>query len=114
MTGEDPATVAKEMSQDTTRTMNGLLASRLLDPLNQQDQELARLQPGEISQVQRVANGFWCYRLKSRTPSRQTIFAEAPWEARRILFRQVLSETLGGILPLSPMNGDTMKNNLRH
>ncbi|OGQ98101.1 MAG: hypothetical protein A2505_00165 [Deltaproteobacteria bacterium RIFOXYD12_FULL_55_16] len=94
MNGENPATVAREMSQDTTRTMGGLLAARFLDPLNPQDQELARLQPGEISQVLRVSNGFWCYRLESRTPERQTTFAAAPWEARRILFRQTLNKPL--------------------
>ena len=92
LAGEEPATVAKEMSQDTTRTMGGLLAPRFLDPLNPQDRELARLAHGEISQVLRVANGFWCYRLEGRRPSGKSTFAEAPWEARRILFRRALNE----------------------
>ena len=92
LAGEEPATVAREMSQDTTRTMGALLAPRFLDPLNPLDQELARLAPGEISRVMRVANGFWCYRLEGRSPGEKSTFAGAPWEARRILFRQALSE----------------------
>lgn len=92
LAGEEPATVARDMSQDTTRTMGALLAPRFLDPLNPLGQELARLAPGEISRVMRVANGFWCYRLESRSPGKKSTFAEAPWEARRILFRQALSE----------------------
>ncbi|OGQ85737.1 MAG: hypothetical protein A2512_11275 [Deltaproteobacteria bacterium RIFOXYD12_FULL_56_24] len=94
LAGEKLAAVAKKMSQDPTRTMDGLLPPRFFDPLNQQDQELARLQPGEISRVMRSANGFWCYRLEARRPGRQLRFAEAPWEAKRLLFRQALSVTL--------------------
>jgi len=92
LAGEEPATVAREMSQDTTRTMGALLAPRFLDPLNPLDQELTRLAPGEISRVMRVANGFWCYQLEGRSPGEKSTFAEAPWEARRILFRRALSE----------------------
>ena len=93
LAGEDLATVAKEMSQNGTRSLGGLLAPRFLDPLNPQDQELARQ---EISQVMRVANGYWCYRLEGRTPGRQMPFSEAPWEAKRILFRRALSEMMAG------------------
>jgi hypothetical protein len=96
LAGEELATVAKEMSQDGTRTMGGLLAPRFLDPLNPQDQELARLAQQGVSQVMRVANGYWCYRLEGRNPGRQMAFAEAPWEAKRILFRKALSEMMTG------------------
>jgi len=96
LAGEELAAVAKEMSQDGTRTMGGLLAPRFLDPLNPQDQELARLAPQGISQVMRVANGYWCYRVEDRIPGRQMTFAEAPWEAKRILFRRALSEMMAG------------------
>ncbi|MCX5865668.1 MAG: family 10 glycosylhydrolase [Deltaproteobacteria bacterium] len=91
---EDLAAVAKEMSQDATRTMGGLLGPRLLDTLNPQDRELARLAPQGISRVMQVANGYWCYRLEGKSPGRQTAFSEAPWEAKRILFRKVLSEMM--------------------
>lgn len=94
LAGEELATVAKEMSQDGTRTFGGLLAPRFLDPLNPQDQELARLTPQGISRVMRVANGFWCYRLEDRSFGTQSTFAEAPWEAKRILFRRALSEKM--------------------
>jgi hypothetical protein len=94
LNGEDLATVAKEMSQDGTRTMGGLLAPRFLDPLNPQDQELARLALQGISQVTRVANGFWCYRLEGRSTGTKSTFAEAPWEAKRILFRRALGEMM--------------------
>ncbi len=94
LTGEKLATVAQELSQDGTRTMGGLLAPRFLDRFNPQDQELARLLPQGISQVIRVANGFWCYRLEGRSPGRQLAFAEAPWEAKRILFRRTLREMM--------------------
>ncbi len=96
LAGEDLALVAKEMSQDVTKTMGGLLAPRFLDPLNRQDQELALLAPQEISRVIRIANGYWCYRLEGRTPGRQRAFSEAPWEAKRILFRRALSEMMAG------------------
>jgi uncharacterized lipoprotein YddW (UPF0748 family) len=94
LAGEELATVAQEMSQDGTKTLGGLLAPRFLDPLNPQDQELARLAPQGISQVMRVANGFWCYRLEGRSIGKKSIFAEAPWEAKRILFRRTLSEMM--------------------
>ena len=94
LAGEELATVAKEMSQDGTRTLGGLLAPRFLDPLNPQDQALAQLAPQGISQVMRVANGFWCYRIEGRSIGRKSTFAEAPWEAKRILFRQALSERM--------------------
>ena len=80
------------MSQDTTRTMGALFGPPFPRPLNPLDQELARLAPGEISRVIRVANGFWCYRLEGRSPGEKSAFAEAPWEARRILFRRALNE----------------------
>ena len=94
LAGEELTTVAKEMSQDGTRTLGGLLAPRFLDPLNPQDQELAQLAPQGISQVMRVANGFWCYRLEGRSIGRKSTFAEAPWEAKRILFRRTLGEMI--------------------
>ncbi|MCX5875835.1 MAG: family 10 glycosylhydrolase [Deltaproteobacteria bacterium] len=96
LAGEDLATVAKEMSQDGTRTMAGLLAPRFLELLNPQDQELAHLPPQGISHVMRVANGYWCYRLEGRLIGRQMAFADAPWEAKRILFRRALSEMMTG------------------
>ena len=94
LAGEELALVAREMSQDGTRTMDGLLATRFLDPLNPQDQELAQLAPKGISQVMRVANGFWCYRLEGRGLGGQSTFVEAPWEAKRILFRRALNEIM--------------------
>jgi hypothetical protein len=94
LAGEELALVAQEMSQDGTRTLGGLLAPRFLDPLNPQDQELARMAPQGISRVMRVANGFWCYRLEGRSIGRKSTFAEAPWEAKRILFRRTLGEMM--------------------
>ncbi|MBU4118757.1 MAG: family 10 glycosylhydrolase [Proteobacteria bacterium] len=94
LAGENLATVAKEISQDSSKTMGGLLASRFLDPLNIQDQELARLAPWEISRVMQTTNGFWCYRVEGKSPGGQTTFAETPWEARRILFRQTLTRIM--------------------
>ncbi|MFA7348193.1 MAG: family 10 glycosylhydrolase [Desulfurivibrionaceae bacterium] len=94
LAGEDLATVAKEISQDGTRTMGGLLGPRFLDPLDPRDKELSLLAPQGISRVMRVANGFWCYRLEGRNPGRQMAFSEAPWEAKRILFRKALSEMM--------------------
>ena len=94
LAGEELAAVAKEMSQDSSKTMGGLLAPRFLDLLDPQDQELAQLLPQEISRVIRVANGFWCYRLEDKGLGRGMTFAEAPWEAKRILFRRGLGEML--------------------
>jgi uncharacterized lipoprotein YddW (UPF0748 family) len=96
LAGEELAAVAEEMSQDSSKTMGGLLAPRFLDLLDPQDQELAQLLPREISRVMRVANGFWCYRLEARSIGRKSTFAEAPWEAKRILFRRALSEMMTG------------------
>jgi uncharacterized lipoprotein YddW (UPF0748 family) len=95
LAGEELPTVAREISQDSSKTMGGLLAPRFLDPLNPQDQELARLAPHGISRVMRVANGCWCYRVQGRTPGKVLPFADAPWEAKRILFHQALSERMG-------------------
>jgi len=96
LAGEELATVAEEFSQDNSKTMGGLLAPRFLDLLDPQDQELAQLLPQEISRVIRVANGFWCSRLEDRSLGKQMAFAEAPWEAKRILFRRALSEMMTG------------------
>ncbi|MDG4476262.1 family 10 glycosylhydrolase [Thiovibrio frasassiensis] len=95
LAGEELATVAREISQDSSKSMGGLLAPRFLDPLNPQDRELARLPPHSVSRVMRVANGFWCYRVQGSTPGRKIPFCEAPWEAKRILFRRALSERMG-------------------
>ncbi len=94
LAGEGLAAVAEELSQDGSKTMGGLLAPRFLDLLDPQDQELAQLLPQEISRVMRVANGFWCYRLEDRDFGRGMTFAEAPWEAKRILFRRGLAAML--------------------
>lgn len=94
LAGEDFATLAKEMSQDSSKTMDGQLAPRFLDPLDIQDQELARLAPLETSRVMRTANGFWCYRVERKSPAGEMDFSVAPWEAKQILFRQKLTEVL--------------------
>ncbi|MBU1404575.1 MAG: family 10 glycosylhydrolase [Proteobacteria bacterium] len=94
LAGEELAAVAEELSQDSSKTLGGLLAPRFLDLLDPQDQELAQLLPREISRVMRVANGFWCYRLEDKGLGRGMTFAEAPWEAKRILFRRGLGDML--------------------
>ena len=106
LAGEELATMAKEMSQDGTRALGGLLAPRFLDPLNPQDQELARLAPQGVSRVMRVANGFWCYRLAGRRIGTKSTFSEAPWEAKRILFRRALGEMMADKTALRQAQGE--------
>jgi len=94
LAGEEPARVARELSQDPSRTLDGLLAPRFLDPLDQNDRELAALAPGEVSGVLAGHNGFWCLRLEEIRKNRKAHFTEAPWEARRILLRGKLAELM--------------------
>ncbi len=88
--GEDFGSLAKELSQDGSKDLGGNLGSRFLDPLAAADQEIARLEPYEISPVIVVENGCWCLQIETKEGAREEDFATAPWEARRILFRQAL------------------------
>ncbi|MBI5557187.1 MAG: peptidyl-prolyl cis-trans isomerase [Deltaproteobacteria bacterium] len=94
LAGEDFAQVAAGMSQGATKELAGRLGPRFLDPLDELDQQLARLQPQEISPVFEVDNGFWCFRLENRTPGKPMPFHDMPWEARRILLRQTLNRLM--------------------
>ena len=92
--GEPFGIIAKKMSQGGTKSMGGLLGSRFIDQLDPIDRQLALLQPQQISPVIEVANGFWVYRLDSKETGKPIEFEKTPWPARRILFRQQLTETL--------------------
>jgi hypothetical protein len=94
LAGEDFAGVAAEMSQGGTKELGGRLGPRFLDQLDEIDQQLSRLQPHEISPVFEVDNGFWCFRLDSRTPGTAMPFRAMPWAAKRILLRQSLHQLL--------------------
>jgi hypothetical protein len=94
LAGEDFAKVAAAVSQGATKELGGRLAPRFLDPLAELDQQLARLQPHEISPVFEVDNGFWCFRLEKRTPGTPRTFQEIPWAAKRILLRQTLNRLM--------------------
>jgi hypothetical protein len=94
LAGEAFATVAAQMSQGATKELGGRLGPRFLDPLDELDQQLARLKPHEISPVFEVDNGFWCYRLENRTAGKSMSFNEMPWAAKRILLRQTLNQLM--------------------
>lgn len=90
--GEDFGRLAAELSQGGTRNMGGGLGKRFLDPMAQEDRELANLQEKEISPVISVANGCWVFQIDEKSKGATVPFADAPWPARRILFRQALSQ----------------------
>ncbi|MGV1098480.1 family 10 glycosylhydrolase [Thiovibrio sp. JS02] len=90
LAGEDFGSLAKELSQDGSKDLGGNLGNRFLDPLAAADQEIARLGPDEVSPVIAVENGCWCFRHNGVEAGREADFSEAPWEAKRILFRQAL------------------------
>jgi len=94
LAGEDFAAVAAAMSQGATRELGGRLGNRFLDPLDPLDQQLARLTPHEISPVFEVDNGFWCYRLEKKSAGKPMPFGEMPWQARRIVLRQILHQLM--------------------
>lgn len=94
LAGEDFAKVAAEMSQGATKELDGRLGPRFLDPLDELDQQLSRLQPQEISPVFEVDNGFWCFRLDNRTSGIPMSFNDMPWAAKRILLRQSLNQLM--------------------
>lgn len=96
LAGEEPARVARELSQDPSRSLDGLLPSRFLDPLEARDRELAALPPGGVSGLIASPNGCWCYRLEKMIKKQKTPFSDAPWEARRILLRGKLTELFKG------------------
>jgi parvulin-like peptidyl-prolyl isomerase len=58
--------VAQELSQAGSRSHGGLLPRRYLQGDNRIDQLLARLEPGQISPVISVDNGFWVYQLLAK------------------------------------------------
>ena len=92
--GESFAAIARRMSQGGSRTFGGILHRRYLTTTDPVDTILAGLGPGQISPVIRVANGYWCYRVrKKRTSNAMLSLAQIPWPARRVLFRRMLAET---------------------
>jgi hypothetical protein len=94
LAGEDFAKVAAQMSQGATKELGGRLGPRFLDPLDELDQQLARLTPHEISPVFEVDNGFWCYRFEKLTAGKSMPFNDMPWAAKRILLRQTLNQLM--------------------
>jgi len=94
LAGEDFSAVAAQVSQGATKELGGRLGSRFLDPLEELDQQLARLAPHEISPVFEVDNGFWCYRIEKKTAGNPMSFSDMPWAAQRILLRQTLHQLM--------------------
>lgn len=95
LAGENFPSVAREKSQGGSKNLGGKLGKRYLDPENPADQILAKMSAGDISPVVEVANGYWCYMLEAKESPQMSAFADAPWPARRLLFRQ----TLAAIIP---------------
>ncbi|MDA8165052.1 MAG: hypothetical protein M0017_08480, partial [Desulfobacteraceae bacterium] len=94
LAGDNFATVAAELSQGGSRKMGGVLPRRWLaaDPA---DRLLATLAPGGISPIIEVEDGFWCYQVTAKGEPATMAFADLPWPARRILFRERLVRALG-------------------
>lgn len=91
--GEDFSQVAAELSQGGSKDYGGVLKRRWLTS-DLADQLLASLDPGDISPVIKVANGFWCYQVLAKGQPKMMAFADLPWPARRILFRARLARAL--------------------
>lgn len=87
--------IARRISQGGNRLFEGKLKRRFLCPVNQTDKMLASLAPGELSPIVKADNGYWFFLItqKGKTEKKQFL-AQIPWAARRILFRQLLSEDL--------------------
>ena len=92
--GEPFGITAQKMSQGGTKSMGGMLGTKFIDQLDPVDRQLVHLTPNEISQVIKVDNGFWLYRIDKKKKSRPIMFSKAPWPAKRILFRQQLNDTM--------------------
>lgn len=89
--GEDLAAVAREVSQGSTRGLGGALGRRYVVPGNPFHDVLLGTEPGGLTPVLEVPNGYWFYRVEARGPVRAAPLEEAPWEARRILLRRALA-----------------------
>lgn len=94
LAGEDVASVARDMSQGGTKKLGGELGRRYLNPENPEDQILSKIAAGDISPVVEVDNGYWCYVVENRQKKQLGSFTDAPWPARRILFRQALAKVI--------------------
>lgn len=65
--GESFQEVAREYSQAGSRHYGGVLPRRYLQQNNRLDGALADLEPGQISQVIPVYNGFWVYQVLAKS-----------------------------------------------
>ncbi len=99
LAGEDFASVAREVSQGGSRYLGGKLGKRYLNLDDPPDQKLAELLPGEVSPVIEVFNGYWFYVVDATGEPGTQLFSEAPWPARRILFRQALAAVMNATAP---------------
>jgi len=97
--GENFASVAREISQGGSRYLGGRLGKHYLNPDDPSDQKLAELLPGETSPVIEVYNGYWFYVVDAKGEPDTQLFSEAPWPARRILFRQELAAVMNATPP---------------
>lgn len=88
---EELAAVAREVSQGGTRALGGALGRRYLLPGSPVNDALLATEPGGLTPVLEVPNGYWFYRVEARGPARSVPLEEAPWDARRILLRRALA-----------------------
>ncbi len=94
--GEAFAAVAREASQGGTKALGGGLGRRYLLPGSTHNDALLALQPGTLSPVLEVGNGYWVYRCDARGAATRLPLAEVPWDARRIALRRELAAELKG------------------
>ncbi len=83
-------TISKEFSQAGSKHFQSLLPRYYLTEDNEKDKELAKLMEGEISRVFLEENGYRCYKIINKGGGDLKTWAEMPWPARRILFREAL------------------------
>lgn len=95
--GADLHETAREFSQGGSRSLGGQLGIRYLDISLPEELLLADLAPGQVSPVMEEDNGCWCYLIEEKGTSKSLTFSQLPWPARRILFRQTLTELLRGL-----------------
>ena len=80
--------ISQQFSQAGSRHFSSLLPRYYLRQDNQKDQDLLCLQPEQVSKIYEEENGYWFYKIIKKGEEETAHYADIPWPARRILFRQ--------------------------
>ncbi|MCB2181383.1 MAG: family 10 glycosylhydrolase [Desulfobulbaceae bacterium] len=94
LAGANMGKVSKKYSQAGSRRFQSRLPRYYLTKDRKKDQQLAKLNTGEVSPVFEEENGYWSYKIIDRGQEKTALFSELSWPARRVLFREKVARIL--------------------